>query len=180
MSGPAGGPDEPGQSVETITAGASLVETACEWLCSLCLLAMIAMIAAEAIARNLLGTSLQITDEVGGYLLVAVTFLSMSVAEAHGTFHRVELLQAQLGLRRRLASQIVFELVSLAAVAVLTWQLSRVCLNSWRSEDVAPTPLGTPLWLPQSVMGIGGAALCVALARTIGAKLRRLRTGAPA
>ena len=48
------------------------------------------------------GTSLQITDEVGGYLLVALTFLSMSVAEAHGAFHRVEFVQMRLSPSARI------------------------------------------------------------------------------
>jgi len=39
-------------------------------------------------ARNLFSTSLQITDEVGGYLLVALTFLQHVVRESHGGFHR--------------------------------------------------------------------------------------------
>ncbi len=68
-------------------------------LCALFLIAMIVLIGAEAIARNVFATSLQITDEIGGYLLVALTFLSMSVAEAHGAFHRVELIQSRLNAR---------------------------------------------------------------------------------
>jgi TRAP-type C4-dicarboxylate transport system permease small subunit len=160
------------------TAGASPVDIACETVCSLFLLAMIVMIGAEAIARNLLHTSLQITDEVGGYLLVALTFLSMSVAEAHGGFHRVEFVQMRLSPRMRLVSQIVFELMSLAASALVTWQLVRLAMNSYRSEDVAPTPLATPLWMPQTAMGIGMALLCLALVRTIMAKVRVLRAGA--
>jgi TRAP-type C4-dicarboxylate transport system permease small subunit len=159
-------------------AGASLVDTAAETVCGLFLLAMIVMIGAEAIARNVLHTSLQITDEVGGYLLVALTFLSMSVAESHGGFHRVEFVQMRLSPRMRLVSQIVFELMSLAASALVTWQLIRLAMNSFRSEDVAPTPLATPLWMPQTSMGIGMALLCLALVRTILAKLKVLRTGA--
>lgn len=160
------------------TAGASLIDTACEAICSLFLLAMIVMIGAEAIARNIFGTSLQITDEVGGYLLVALTFLSMSVAEAHGGFHRVEFVQMRLSPRLRLITQIMFELMSLAASALVTWQLIRLALNSWHTEDVAPTPLATPLWMPQISMGIGMALLCFALLRTIAAKVRHLRAGA--
>ena len=162
--------------VEMIAPGPSLVDDLAETLCAAALLAMIALIGAEAVARNLFATSLQITDEVGGYLLVAVTFLSMSVAEAHGAYHRVELLQANLGRRARLVSQIAFDALSLAAAAILTWQLTRLTLNSWGQEDVAPTPLQTPLWLPQSAMAIGTAILCVTLARTILTKLRRLQT----
>jgi hypothetical protein len=51
-------------------------------------------------------------------------------------------------------------------------------MNSYRSEDVAPTPLATPLWMPQTSMGIGMALLCLALMRTIIAKVRVLRAGA--
>src|SRR5215813_13007665 len=156
-------------------SGASLLDTACEAVCSLFLLAMIVMIGAEAIARNVFGTSLQITDEVGGYLLVALTFLSMSVAESHGGFHRVEFVQMRLSPRMRIISQIVFELMSLAASALVTWQLVRLAMNSYRAEDVAPTPLATPLWMPQASMGVGMALLCLALVRTIIAKVRVLR-----
>ncbi len=159
-------------------AGASPVDVISEAVCGLLLLAMIVMIGAEAIARNVFGTSLQVTDEVGGYLLVALTFLSMSVAESRGGFHRVEFVQMRLSPRMRIVSQIAFELMSLAASALVTWQLFRLALNSFRTEDVAPTPLGTPLWLPQVWMGIGMALLCLALLRTIAAKIAVLRAGA--
>jgi hypothetical protein len=56
--------------------------------------------------------------------------------------------------------------------------LIRLVLNSFRTEDVAPTPLATPLWMPQTSMGIGMALLCLALLRTIAAKVRYLRAGA--
>jgi len=169
---------DPAHRVEVPSAGPSSVDVAAEALCCLFLLAMIAMIAAEAIARNVFGTSLQITDEVGGYLLVALTFLSMSVAESHGAFHRVEFVQMRLSPAVRIVSQIVFDLMALAASVLVTWQLIRLGLNSWRAEDVVPTPLATPLWLPQSSMGLGMALLCLALLRSIAAKVRYLRGGA--
>jgi TRAP-type C4-dicarboxylate transport system permease small subunit len=159
-------------------AGPNVVDIACEAICSLFLLAMIVMIAAEAIARNVFGTSLQVTDEVGGYLLVALTFLSMSVAESHGAFHRVELVQTRLSRAGRIASQLVFDVMALAVSMLVTWQLVRLALNSWRAEDVAPTPLATPLWLPQTSMGLGMALLCLALLRSIVIKAKRLGGGA--
>jgi TRAP-type C4-dicarboxylate transport system permease small subunit len=168
-------PDGAVHLIETVSSGPSPIEKASEAICALFLIAMIVLIGTEAIARNVFSTSLQVTDESGGYLLVAMTFLSMSVAEAHGAFHRVELIQARLGIRTRTVSQIVFDLMSLGASALITWQLARLTLNSWRAEDVAPTPLQTPLWLPQSTMALGMALLCFALIRTIVAKARRLR-----
>jgi len=168
-------PDGAVHLIETVSSGPSQIENGSELLCSLFLMAMIVLIVAEAIARNIFATSLQVTDEIGGYLLVALTFLSMSVAEAHGGFHRVELIQVRVGKKVRMISQIVFDLMSLGASALVTWQLMRLTLNSWRAEDVAPTPLQTPLWLPQSTMAIGMALLCFALLRTISAKVKHLR-----
>ncbi len=168
-------PDGAVHLMETVSSGPSPIENTSETLCALFLLAMIVLIGAEAIARNVFGTSLQVTDEVGGYLLVALTFLSMPVAEAHGAFHRVELIQSKLGLSARIVSQLVFGLMSLIASGLVTWQLTRLVLNSWRAEDVAPTPLQTPLWMPQAFMAIGMALLCFALVRTIIAKTRHLR-----
>jgi TRAP-type C4-dicarboxylate transport system permease small subunit len=153
----------------------SLIERLSELLCAAALLGMAALTGAEAIVRNLFGFSLQITDEVGGYLLVAVTFLSLSIAQVHGAYHQVELVQGRLSPRARLVSQLGFDILSLIACAVVTWQLARMNLNSWRSGDMAPTLLLTPLWIPQLSMPIGMALFCVALARTIVARWRRLR-----
>jgi TRAP-type C4-dicarboxylate transport system permease small subunit len=173
-------PDGAVHLIDNVSSGPGPVEKASEALCAILLIAMIILIGAEAMARNAFATSLQVTDEIGGYLLVATTFLSMSVAEAHGAFHRVELVQARLGQSARLVSQIVFDLMSLVASALITWQLARLVINSWRSEDVAPTPLQTPLWMPETTMAIGMFLLCLALVRTILTKVRRLRGSAQA
>ena len=172
-------PDEPGHRFEVVAAGPTVVDDAAEALSSLALVAMIVLIGIEAVVRNLFGGSLEVVDEIGGYLLVIVTFLGMSVAESHGAFHRVELVQARMGPRARLALQIVFDACALAASVLVTWQLARLAINAWNSGDVAPTPLQTPLWLPQMFMGIGMALLCIALLRSALAKVRHFRQEAP-
>ena len=175
MSASHDSPGEPAHAIENIVAAPGRLEDSAEWLASLALVAMILLIGTEAIVRNVFGASLQITDEVCGYLLVAVTFLSMSVSEAHGAFHRVELIQARLGRAARIRLQMAFDLCALLASALVAWQVSRLAFNAWRAEDVAPTPLQTPLWIPQSVMGIGMMLLCLALTRSLAAKHRRLK-----
>jgi TRAP-type C4-dicarboxylate transport system permease small subunit len=151
-----------------------LVDRWCEILCGIALVTMIVLIGAEAITRNIFGFSLQVTDEVGGYLLVAISFLSLSVAQSRGAFHHVELVQGKLTARGRLLSGFVFDLLSLGACAIITWQLVDLEMNSWQTGDAAATPLGTPLWLPQLVMPIGAALFCVAIARSIVRKARLL------
>ena len=59
-------------------ATAGILENACEFLCACALLSMIAMIGTEVICRSFLGFSTQMADEIGGYLLVAITFLSLA------------------------------------------------------------------------------------------------------
>jgi TRAP-type C4-dicarboxylate transport system permease small subunit len=164
-------------ATDSVVAGSTLVEDICETLCARFLIVSIVLIAAEAIARNLFAFSFQITDEVCGYLLVALTFLSMSVAESHGAFHRVELVQTRLTRLGRLITQLLFDLMSLIASGLVTWQLCRLTYNSWHTDDVAPTPLHTPLWLPQSTMAIGMALLCLALVRAMVTKVRILARG---
>jgi TRAP-type C4-dicarboxylate transport system permease small subunit len=155
--------------------GAGPLEEVCERLCILALIGMMSLIGAEAVTRNLFGFSLQISDEIGGYLLVAVAFLSLSVAQAHGAYHQVELVRARMSPRGRLVAGLLFDALSLLASAILLWQLVRHELSTWRSEDVAPTLLLTPLWIPELVMPIGAAILCLTLVRTIAGKARRLR-----
>lgn len=169
---------EPGHLPDDVPPDAGWVETGAEWLCAAALLVMIGLIGAEAIVRNLFGGSMQVVDEVCGYLLVAVSFLSMSVSEAHRSFHRVELFLSRVSRGTRQKMMIAFDFVSLAACIVLTWQLARLALNSWRAEDVAPTPLQTPLWLPQLAMSLGTLFLCVALLRTLRARFGLLRGSA--
>ncbi len=135
-------------------------------------------IGAEAITRNIFGFSLQITDEVGGYLLVAVSFLSLSIAQSSGAFHHVELIQTNLTARARLLSGVVFDLLSLGACVIVTWQLAGLEINSWQTGDTAATPLGTPLWLPQLVMPIGTALFCIAIVRSIVRKAQLLQRAA--
>ena len=166
--------------IDAPASGASILDRLSEAICSLFLLAAIGLIFTEVIARNVFHTSLEISDEVVGYLLVTITFLSMPVAEAYGAFHRVELMQMRLSRRGQLISQTVFDLLSLAVSIAVTWQLVRLAMNSWRSADVAATLLQTPLWFPQSAMGLGMALLCLALLRSIKVKLALLRTGGAA
>ena len=151
----------------------SWVATICEWLCCVALGVMLLIISAEAVAR-LFGTSLEMADEVGGYLLVAITFLSLSVCQVSGAFHHLELLQPKLSARAQAVWAIVFDLMALSCSIVIFWQLCRLEMLSWAYGDVAPTELQTPLWLPRLSMPIGVGALILVLFGSLLASVRRL------
>jgi TRAP-type C4-dicarboxylate transport system permease small subunit len=151
------------------------VEHLCTVACAIALFAMVVVVASEVLARNLFDYSFQVSDELGGYIVVTITFVSLAVGQVTHSYHQVDFLRGRLPRRGRIALDIFFDLVSLAACAVLVWQLGRYDLNSWDSGDVAPTVLLTPLWLPQLAMPLGAAALTFSVARTTWAAVRRLR-----
>jgi TRAP-type C4-dicarboxylate transport system permease small subunit len=151
----------------------SIVARVSEWLCNLTLVAMLVIITAEAVAR-LFGHSLEMADEVGGYLLVAISFLSLAVCQVSGSFHHLELLQPRLSDRGRAIWSVIFNVLSLACTLVIFWQLCRLEMQSWSYGDVAPTELQTPLWLPRITMPLGMFALSLVLLRSLFESLKTL------
>jgi TRAP-type C4-dicarboxylate transport system permease small subunit len=161
----------------------ALPEGPVEWTCKVAseaaLLVMLALIAVDIATRYFFNFSFEISDEIGGYMLVAIAFLSLSPCQINGSFHEVEFVQARLSPRARSISRLIFGLLAFAASALLAWQFVRLEISSWRFGDVAPSYLATPLWLPRLPMALGMIALCFSLCRTLIAEastLRRLMT----
>ena len=153
----------------------SIVERTCKYACAAALLVMLAVIGTDILTRSLLNFSFEISDELGGYMLVVITFVSLPVCQIHDSFHHVELVQSRLSPFGRAVSHVIFDLLSFTFCILLLWQLSRFELMSYRFGDRAPTYLATPLWIPQAVMVLGTAAMCFAMVRTLTANIARMR-----
>jgi TRAP-type C4-dicarboxylate transport system permease small subunit len=170
-------------SVELDAAGErrarALPEGPVEWTCKVAsevaLLVMLVLIAVDIATRYFFNFSFEISDEIGGYMLVAIAFLSLAPCQVNRSFHEVEFVQARLSPRARSILRLIFGLLALAACALLAWQFVRLELSSWRFGDVAPSYLATPLWLPRLPMALGMIALCFSLCRTLIAEARTLR-----
>ena len=152
----------------------SIVERVCKLACVAALVVMLIVVAVDILTRSLFNFSFEISDELGGYLLVVIAFLSLPLCQISGSFHRVELVQSRLSPVGRAVSQVIFDLLSLAFCGLLLWQLTRFEISSFRSGDRAPTYLATPLWIPQAVMALGAAALCLSMVRTLVADIASL------
>ena len=153
----------------------SIVERICKLACVAALVVMLVIVATDILTRALFNFSFEISDELGGYLLVVLAFVSLPVCQASDSFHRVELVQSRLSPFGRAVSHVVFDLLSLAFCVLLLWQLVRFELTSFRFADRAPTYLATPLWIPQAAMLLGAAAACFTMLRTLAADIARLR-----
>jgi TRAP-type C4-dicarboxylate transport system permease small subunit len=171
-------PIEPGRTAGHPSAPKlpeSIVERVCKFACVAALVVMLVVIGLDILTRSLFNTSFEISDELGGYMLVLITFLSLPVCQISGSFHHVELVQSRLSPFARVLSHVIFDLLSLTFCALLLWQLARFELSSYRFANRAPTYLATPLWLPQVAMLLGAAALCFSVARTLAADVAALR-----
>lgn len=149
----------------------------CLWLTCACLAAMVVLILAEVIARSFFNFSFEFVDEIGGYLTVAISFLALAPAQARKAFHQVALLQSRLSRRARVGWTACFHVLALAFSLTMTFAMVRFVYRSWQQGDAASTVLRTPLWIPQLVMVIGMAALCLVLATELIDALRRFNAG---
>ena len=152
-----------------------LLERACQLACEIGIVALAAIVLTEIVTRNLFNFSFQISDEVGGYIVIGLTFLALPVCQARQSYHHVMFIQVRLPQRARELLNLGFDLLSLAFCAMLIWELAWQTLQTWQTGDIAPTELGTPLWIPQAVMPLGSAVLGVVLLRGILRRLQRLR-----
>ena len=151
------------------------VERLCIFTCMAALIVMLGVIGVDIMTRALLNFSYEVSDELGGYMLVVITFVSLPVCQVNDSFHHVEFIQSRLSARGRAISHVIFDLLSLAFCTALLWQLIRFEMSSWRFDDHAPTYLATPLWIPRLAMALGAAALLFSMARTLVGDIALLR-----
>src|SRR5262245_17451260 len=115
-----------------------IVEKSCLLFSGLALMVLLALVAVDIVTRWAFNFSFEVSDEVGAYMLVAITFLSLPVSHINGAFHRVEFLQARLSQRAQLISRFGFDVLSLAVCAILVWQFAALVGSAWRVGHLAP------------------------------------------
>lgn len=145
------------------------------WLCQIATVGLVVMMVTEMVVRSLFGWSIQWSNEVGGYALVAITFLSLASGQYLHAYHRVHFLENHLSATGKALLRLVFDLASFVVALVLLLEFVRFEWITWQSGDVASTVLMTPLWMPRLAMPLGAALLVWALLRTLAADARRLR-----
>lgn len=126
-------------------------------------LLMMLLVTAEVLSRNLLNLSTLIADEMGGYLLVALTFLGLAPTLRDGGFIRVDVYRERTrgGARTVLDSGIL--LLAVGYTIVLDWYLWGLAASSYRLGTTSIQVARTPLWIPQGVMAMGGLLLLAEL-----------------
>jgi TRAP-type C4-dicarboxylate transport system permease small subunit len=148
-------------------------------LAQLAIVAMMLLISCDVLARNVGGFSLLISDEVSGYLLVAMSFFGIAYSLRSGSLLRIDFVLMAMPPRVRALASVVFDITALGVCLILLRALIRFNWSTWERHMVAPTLIETPLWIPQLAMPIGCSILIVGFLLELRDNVRRLLGRAP-
>ena len=151
-----------------------LIERLSLWTSAFCMIGMVLLILAEVVLRGVFNSTTEHSDELVGYLLVGLSFLSLALCQSRGAFHRVEMVQMRLGPRGQAISALVFDLLSFGYIALTGWYFLLFVMSSYRREAMASTALGTPLWIPETAMVVGAAMLLIVLGKAVVHDVRKI------
>lgn len=144
-----------------------------DWASYAVLVTMALVVCLDIGCRYLLGRSIQIAEEVSSLGLVSLIFLSLAGAFQDGHFLRVDALYGRLPASVKRAVEPIFLAIGIAVTSIYIYFLARLVQNSFVKTIRSDTVLGTPNYLPQTVMVIGLAALLIVLAASF---IRACRT----
>src|SRR5580693_2247557 len=115
-------PEFPGEENETaFHPRPSWMERGCMVICEIGIVAIALVVLTEIVTRNLFHFSFEASEELGGYIIVGISFLSLSVCQVYRSYHHVQFIQTRLSPRLRAASHIVFDALSLGFCLLLVW-----------------------------------------------------------
>jgi TRAP-type C4-dicarboxylate transport system permease small subunit len=125
----------------------------------------VVVIVATVVAQvggRMLGVLVPGADDIAGYALTASSFFGLAYTLRTGAHIRLTLLLNATGPRARRG----LETASLAAGAMLTAYFSyyvfEMVSDAWQFGDKAQGVLAVPLWIPQTIMGLGSIVLFIA------------------
>ena len=120
----------------------------------------------EVISRKVFSFSLLGVDEVGGYTLAVLAALGFSYALVDRAHTRIDFMIGRLPASVKAAAN-ALAMFSLAAMALFAvWRGLDVLKESIEFQSRAPTPLQTPLWIPQTLW-LAGLAFFALVATTL-------------
>lgn len=119
---------------------------ACGWW----LIAISVLTCVEMLGRKVFRFSLQGVDEIGSYTFAVVTAFGFSYALITRGHTRVDFMVSRLSPARRAILNWVAMITLAAMAAFFAYRAYFVLAESISLKSTAPTPLATPLWIPQT------------------------------
>jgi len=126
-------------------------------------LIMVLLISYDVIARYIFNAPTIWADEISGYLLVGIVFLGLGYGLETGAHISVDLIIDMLSPKKHHSVHLATDILTLLIVIMFTWESFVVVLRSYNEGKIALSLLLTPLYLPQLLIPIGFAVLCLQL-----------------
>lgn len=148
-----------------------------DYFCYAILSAMALIVTAEVFSRYVFGFSLKIAEEVASLGLVALIFLSLPATFRDRRFLRIDALYRMLSERAQALLAIAFHIGALVVTSIYVAYLGQLALDSLSRGTRSDMALGTPNYIPQTVMVFGMALLFLVILAGLISALRHARKG---
>lgn len=163
--------DQPGEKSPQVTQ--EVIVAGSRFLAITCLIAMLISVNIEVIGRSFFGQATIWVTEVSTYLIIAITFLGAAFVAGRNANVRVDMLVSALSKHQLQQVQRGQSWVAAFVVLIILWKATGFWFDNYESSARSWSLLNTPLWIPQTSVLVGMAALCLVLA-TIGAARNHL------
>ena len=118
-----------------------------------------ALIAVSVISRRVFNAPLLITEEISGYMMVALVFLGLAYTMKTESHIRADILLSHVPRRARVMLETIVTLLALGFAGVLVAGTWRLVAEFYTQRTLSFRYLETPLWIPGSLLVIGTALL---------------------
>lgn len=150
------------------------------YVAGLVLLAIILLTMVEVVSRYVLRNPLILSDELGGYALVAISCLGLAYCGMENGHIRITFLVERLSPRAASRIRVVTLALGLAFLAVAAWVSWQFLADSFARNMRSNSLLMTPLKWPQMALPIGFTLFAAALLAKLVKAIADLRAGRPA
>lgn len=145
-----------------LRSGLDFLYRASELVAALSMIAILVLIVMQMLARWS-SAIFPGAPEYAAYCMAAASFFGFAAALNRGSHIRVSLLMNAVGPRMRRLVDIWCFAVAATTMWYFVINARQFVYWSWKFRDVSQSEDATLLWIPQSVMVIGGALLAIAL-----------------
>lgn len=146
-------------------------------IAGIALVAIIIATAVEVVLRSGFQISMLFVEEYSGYLVLVVLALGLPLALLDNALLRVDLVYDRIKLWLRDKLDALYGILGLIFCLVCTWQAAILANRSLSFGTFAPTPIMTPIYIPQYVLVAGFTILTLCMAAMVVVGLRRLLFG---
>ncbi|MGE0875940.1 MAG: TRAP transporter small permease [Burkholderiales bacterium] len=147
------------------------------WLAALVLLAIMSLSMVEVISRYVLQNPLILSDEMGGYAMVAVGFLGLAFCARDRSHIRISFVVERCPTLVASWARLATLLLGLVFVCVVAWVCWDFIGDSFRRDMRSNSLLRTPLVWPQMAISIGFTLYALVLLGQFLEALLDLRNG---